>query len=58
MKNEKTTTACNLTNMPTFQFYTGGQKVDEMTGADADKLRALVEKHWCVLNCGVWFVWV
>jgi len=24
----------------------------------ADKLRALVEKHRCVLNCEVWFVWV
>ena len=26
----------------------GGQKVDELCGADADKLRQLVEKHRCV----------
>ena len=44
-ENEETTTACNITNMPTFQFYKGGHKVDEFCGADAAKLRQLVEKH-------------
>ena len=44
-ENEETTTACNITNMPTFQFYKGGKKVDELCGADAAKLRQLVEKH-------------
>jgi thioredoxin 1 len=30
--------------MPTFHFYKGGEKVEEMMGADTNKLTALVAK--------------
>ena len=36
---------CGVQAMPTFQFYKGGQKVDEFRGADVKSLRAMVEKH-------------
>ena len=36
--NAETSQACGITCMPTFQFYKGGQKVDEMQGANYDKL--------------------
>jgi hypothetical protein len=31
--------------MPTFQFYKGGIKIDELVNPDASVLRSLVEKH-------------
>mmetsp|Transcript_24877 Transcript_24877/g.71362 ORF Transcript_24877/g.71362 Transcript_24877/m.71362 type:complete len:107 (-) Transcript_24877:93-413(-) len=31
--------------MPTFQVYKGGQKIDEMVGASADKLKEMCDKH-------------
>ena len=31
--------------LPTFHLYRGGQKVGELTGAQADKLRDLVKRH-------------
>ena len=36
---------CNISAMPTFQFYRNGQMVDEMRGADQKGLEALLSKH-------------
>jgi thioredoxin 1 len=35
---------CGISAMPTFQVFQNGAKVDEMVGAQKDKLAALVEK--------------
>merc|ERR1712147_140915 len=44
-ENEETSAACGIQCMPTFQFYKNGKKVDEMSGADPNKLKELVEKN-------------
>mmetsp|Transcript_10167 Transcript_10167/g.19048 ORF Transcript_10167/g.19048 Transcript_10167/m.19048 type:complete len:104 (+) Transcript_10167:212-523(+) len=36
---------CGIRAMPTFQFYKGGQMVEEFSGASEQKLRATVTKH-------------
>lgn len=36
---------CGISAMPTFQFFKGGEKVDEFSGANEAKLRATIEKH-------------
>lgn len=36
---------CGIRAMPTFQFYKGGQMVEEFSGASEQKLRATVAKH-------------
>ena len=35
----------DITAMPTFIFFKGGEKVADMMGAKADKLRDLLTKH-------------
>ena len=37
--------ACGIQAMPTFQFFKGGAKIDEMRGADQAKLAQLLAKH-------------
>jgi len=38
-KNSETSEACGIRCMPTFQFYRGGQKVHEFSGASEEKIR-------------------
>eukprot|EP01112_Ceratiomyxa_fruticulosa_P013108 TRINITY_DN3667_c0_g1_i2.p1 TRINITY_DN3667_c0_g1~~TRINITY_DN3667_c0_g1_i2.p1 ORF type:complete len:591 (-),score=177.33 TRINITY_DN3667_c0_g1_i2:78-1850(-) len=44
-KNKGTTSRCGIKAMPTFQFYLGGVKVDEFSGADPRLLEELIQKH-------------
>jgi thioredoxin 1 len=37
--------ACGIQAMPTFQFFKGGAKIDEMKGADKGKLAQLLAKN-------------
>jgi|EP00979_Chaetoceros_neogracilis_P002435 thioredoxin-like negative regulator of GroEL len=37
--------ACEVSSMPTFQFYKNGAKVDEFSGANEATLKATVQKH-------------
>nr|2YPM_A Chain A, LAFCA THIOREDOXIN [synthetic construct] len=34
-----------ISAMPTFQFFKNGKKVDELTGANQEKLKAMIKKH-------------
>ena len=43
--NKQFAIAAGIKALPTFHFYRGGQKVGEMTGAKAAKLRDLVKLH-------------
>lgn len=36
---------CGIRAMPTFQVFKNGAKVDQMMGADKNKLSAMIEKH-------------
>lgn len=37
--------SCGIMAMPTFQCYRGGEKVDEMQGANESGLKAMVARH-------------
>ncbi|GMI55603.1 hypothetical protein TeGR_g11790 [Tetraparma gracilis] len=41
-ENDETAAACGIEAMPTFHYYKGGQKVDELVGADINALKAKV----------------
>eukprot|EP00540_Astrosyne_radiata_P002472 CAMPEP_0116857460 /NCGR_PEP_ID=MMETSP0418-20121206/20558_1 /TAXON_ID=1158023 /ORGANISM="Astrosyne radiata, Strain 13vi08-1A" /LENGTH=106 /DNA_ID=CAMNT_0004491131 /DNA_START=1582 /DNA_END=1902 /DNA_ORIENTATION=+ len=42
---DEVASSCGIQAMPTFQFYKGGEKVDEMRGADQTKLTELIGKY-------------
>mmetsp|Transcript_6070 Transcript_6070/g.9303 ORF Transcript_6070/g.9303 Transcript_6070/m.9303 type:complete len:106 (+) Transcript_6070:93-410(+) len=42
---EEIAAACGISAMPTFQFFKGGKKVDEMKGADQKSLEAKVSSN-------------
>ena len=37
--------ACGISDMPTFQVWKGGARIDELVGASKEKLAAMVAKH-------------
>ena len=41
----QTAVDCQVTAMPTFQFYKSGKKLEEFKGANADLLQRTIEKH-------------
>jgi len=42
-ENEDVAAACNISAMPTFQYYRGGKKIEEQIGADPEKLKNFVK---------------
>lgn len=36
---------CGIQSMPTFQFFKNGEKIDEMLGADQNKLAEMIIKY-------------
>ena len=43
--NSETAEACEISCMPTFQFFKGGQKVHEIQGANFEGLKAAIEEY-------------
>ena len=43
--SEEIAAACGISAMPTFQFFKGGEKIDEFKGANIAQLQALVAKY-------------
>ncbi|GMH58199.1 hypothetical protein TL16_g02555 [Triparma laevis f. inornata] len=41
--NEETAAACEISAMPTFQYYKGGAKVDELVGASKEGLEGKIK---------------
>ncbi len=44
-ENKETAEKFGIKAMPTFKFLKAGSEIDQLQGADPDKLRALIEKH-------------
>lgn len=44
-ENSETAEAEGISAMPTFKFYKNGAEIDNMMGADANKLKQLCEKY-------------
>ena len=43
--NQETAAQCGIRAMPTFKLYRAGQQVADFTGADQNRLRALLTEH-------------
>jgi thioredoxin 1 len=43
--NEETTHECDISSMPTFQFYKNQEKITQFSGADRNKLLNLIEAN-------------
>ena len=43
--NQETAAQCGIRSMPTFKFYRMGSRVAEFTGADVNRLRAVLTEH-------------
>merc|ERR1719265_1622258 len=44
-ENEETAAACGIQAMPTFQFYKGGAKIHEFSGASEASIREAIAAH-------------
>ncbi|GFO19359.1 thioredoxin [Plakobranchus ocellatus] len=44
-ENEETAEAAEVSAMPTFHFYKGGKKIDEVVGANSSVLEEKIKKH-------------
>merc|ERR1719453_1862304 len=44
-ENEEVAQECGIQAMPTFQFYKGGAKVHEFSGASEEKIREAITKY-------------
>ena len=44
-ENEETPESCEISAMPTFQFFKDGKKADEVVGASIEKVKEMIQKH-------------
>merc|ERR1712066_154608 len=44
-ENDEAAQDAGISAMPTFKLYKGGKEVAELVGANADKLKQLIEQH-------------
>ena len=48
--NPETTENCQISSMPTFQFYQNKEKVEEFSGANTEQLRQVIEVRSGIKN--------
>lgn len=60
---EEVAAACGIQAMPTFQFFKGGKKIEEIRGADINRIKQVMLQHKQTLkvvrlvyrrNCTFW----
>ena len=42
---EEVAAACGIQAMPTFQFFKGGKKIEEIRGADINRIKQVMLQH-------------